>query len=103
MPQLYVDAMYLDETGKYWYPTTVNKPEKGMVFLNGTSLEDCEWAAIRVTEVQPEEREKFRVPGTTDKYYTYKTDRTTLKSFGKQGFMDALEYIGVISSGENAS
>lgn len=95
MPQLYIDALYLDESGKYWHPTTVNMPEKGMVFLSGTSLEDCEWCAMKVTKITPEEKDKFKKPGTNE-YFQFKMDKTTLKNFGKTGFMDCLEYIGAI-------
>jgi hypothetical protein len=99
MPQLYVDALFEDETGKMWFPTTVNMPEKGMVFLSGTSLDDCEWAAIKSTPVTEEEKPKFKIKGKEGEYYKHKMDNTTLKMFGKNGFMDGLEYIGVISDG----
>ena len=95
LPQLYVDALYKDERGLYWYPSTVNMPQVGMVFLNGDSLETAQWAAIKAVPIKDEEREKFKIKGT-DKYHTHKMDNTTLKQFGKDGFLEALQYLEIV-------
>ena len=97
MPQLYIDLIKTDSEGAIWFPTTVNKPEYGIVFVNGTNVEDAQWAGMKATLVKPEEREKFKKPGTTNEYYTNKIDNTTLKMFGKSGFLDSCEYIGIIA------
>ena len=95
MPELYKDLIFIDEDNLVWYPTTVNMPEKGMVFLDGTHVDTYRWAGVLATEVKEEEKEKFPIPGTDDEYYTKKMDMTTIKYFDKSEFMDALEYVGI--------
>ena len=95
MPELYKDLLFVDEDNLVWYPTTVNMPEKGMVFLDGTSKDTYRWAGVLATEVKDDEKEKFPIPGTDDEYYAKKMDMTTIKYFDKPNFMDALEYVGI--------
>ena len=97
MPQLYIDALYVDEFENIWSPTTVNMVDKGMVFLAGTSLENCEWCAMKATPLSDEEAEKLNKNGTS---YKFKMDKDTLKNFGKDGFMDGMIYIGAIETPE---
>ena len=49
-----------------------------------------------MTEVEGDEKEKFKKPGT-EEYYTHKTDMKSLKLFDRSNFMDALEYIGIFN------
>ena len=93
LPELYKDIKIDDGTGRVWYPITINTEDKGTVFAKGTSIMDWKWAGIKVKEVTKEEQEKFKIPGT-DKVYKYKTDMSTLKEWGQQDFMEALDYIG---------
>tara|TARA_R110000744_G_scaffold130653_2_gene238352 strand:+ start:3115 stop:3591 length:477 start_codon:yes stop_codon:yes gene_type:complete len=95
MPELYKDLLFVDEDNLVWYPTTVNMPEKGMVFLDGTHTDTYRWAGVLATEVKEDEKEKFPIPGTDGEYYTKKMDMTTIKYFDKPNFMDALEYVGI--------
>ena len=91
-----MDIKHKDSEGRVWYPQTVNVDNKGTVFAYGRNKDDWKWAGVLMTEVQEEEKQKFKKPGT-DEYYTHKTDMKTLKLFEKNNFMDALEYIGVFS------
>ena len=93
LPELYKDIKVSDGDKRVWYPITINIEDKGTVFAKGTTLLDWQWAGVKVKEVSKEEQDKFKIPGT-DKSYKYKTDMKTMKEFGKNDFMDALEYIG---------
>ena len=95
MPELYKDLMFVDEDNLVWYPTTVNMPEKGMVFLDGTHKDTYRWAGVLATDVKEEEKTKFPIPGMAGEYYTKKMDMTTIKYFDKKDFMEALEYVGI--------
>ena len=33
-------------------PTTINNPQNGMVFYNGTSVENAKWAAVKAVKVE---------------------------------------------------
>lgn len=95
-PTLYKDLKFTDEDGLVWYPTTLNFPEKGMVFLDGSSTDNYKWAAILATDVDESEKVKFPIPGQPGQFYNKKMDMTTLKHFGKNEFMDALEYANML-------
>ena len=89
LPELYKDAKYIDEEKRVWYPISINIPDKGTVFLNGKSVEDTQWAAIKVVELNEEEKQQPKY-----KNLTYKSDAKSLKNFEKD-FIEALDYIGM--------
>lgn len=94
LPQLYQDFKFTDLEGKIWVPSTMNFPEKFMIFLKGTTVNDARWAGVKATEVKPEEKTKFKKPGKTDEFYTHKVDMATLKEF--ENFFEACQYVGLI-------
>jgi hypothetical protein len=95
LPELYKDIQFIDEkTNLAWFPTVIQEPELGSVFINGTSKDNWEWAAIKATPIPKSEQHKFPIPGLAGRFQEYKSDMTTLRMFGRGGFMDALELIG---------
>jgi len=96
IPELYKDLKHEDETGQIWFPSTINLPDKGMVFANGSSDKNWKWAAVKSIEVTEEEKEKYPIPGKKDQYYKKRMDMTTMKMFEERNFIDALSYIGVL-------
>ena len=88
VPELYKDAKYIDSEKRVWYPGTINIPEKGTVFLNGTFVKTAQWSAIKVRSLTEEEQVQL-----ANKGLTYKSDSSTMKGFGKD-FIEALDYIG---------
>ena len=88
-PQLYVDAKKIDENKKVWYPNVVNIPDKGTVFLNGTSVEDSQWSAIINVKLKAADKKNPMFKGKT-----HKSDSSTLTNFGSD-YLAALEYIGI--------
>jgi len=90
LPELYKDLAWTDpDTNLIWIPNTINIPDKGMVFANGSSIEEWSWAAVKAVEL--EEGDEAKVEGQT-----HKMDMSTLKSFVERDYMDALSYIGVL-------
>jgi hypothetical protein len=77
-------------------PTTINVPTQGMVFANGSSKEQWNWAAVKAVPVKEEEKEKYPIPGKQGEYYERRMDMTTLEGFPEREFMEALSYIGVL-------
>ena len=96
LPYLYVDIKHTDNEGRVWYPQSVNIENQGTVFAYGKNKEEWKWASVLMTEVEGDEKEKFKKPGT-EEYYTHKTDMKSLKLFDRSNFMDALEYIGIFN------
>lgn len=98
LPELYKELLWKDpETNLTWLPTTINHPQNGMVFANGPSALDWKWAAVKAIPVTKEERKKYPIPGKKGKYYDFRMDMTTMTSFEMDKFIDALDFIGVLS------
>tara|TARA_R110000772_G_scaffold49368_3_gene113645 strand:- start:633 stop:1091 length:459 start_codon:yes stop_codon:yes gene_type:complete len=95
LPNLYKELMGEDDNGKIWMPSTVNLPEKGMVFANGKSGENWKWAGVRAVPVKDEEKEKYPIPNKEGEFYTLRMDMETIKEFDEGDYVDALDYIGV--------
>ena len=74
MPQLYKDLKFKDDKGYYWYPSTVILEDKAMVFADGRSKEEWQWAGVQSKDE--------------------KADMSTVKYFEEKDFMEALDYIG---------
>jgi len=89
MPELYKDIKFVDDQKRVWYPTVINVPDKGTVFINGTNKNTWGWAGIKAIETTDEEKVKM-------KGAPYKSDPTTLKTFDQKSFDEACAYIGLI-------
>jgi len=93
LPELYKELMGEDENGLIWMPSVVNIPDKGMVFADGTNIQNWSWAAVKAIPMPEEEKAKFKEKG---KEYDYKMDMTTLTHFPEREFIEALTYIKVL-------
>jgi hypothetical protein len=94
LPELYKALIVEDEEGKIWMPSSVNIPNKGMVFANGTNATNWKWTAVLAVPVKEEEKEKFKLKGGG--YAEWKMDMTTQKHFDERDYIEALSYIGVL-------
>ena len=88
LPELYKDLKQIDSEDRAWYPVAINLPEKGTVFINGTSVENWQWCVIKTRELTEEESKSL-----VNKGINYKSDTSTMKHFEKE-FIEALDYIG---------
>ena len=89
LPNLYKELCGEDEkTGLIWMPNTINLPNKGMVFAEGTSKDSWKWAAVKSSELSEEDQVKYKAKT--------KPDMTTITRFKERDYMDALSYIGVL-------
>jgi hypothetical protein len=96
LPELYKDLFFKDEDGKIWMASSVNLPQQGMVFANGSSKSDWGWAAVKAVKVLEEEKTKYPIPGKQGEFYEWRMDMATLKMFPERDYMEALSYIGVL-------
>jgi hypothetical protein len=98
LPNLYKELMGEDYEGKIWMPSTVNLPEKGMVFANGPNISEWKWGAVKAVPVMDKDRKKYPIPGKKGEYYKFRMDMDTLKNFDEGDYMEALDYIGVFEN-----
>ena len=96
LPEIYKDVLFEDEDKLTWMPTTINLPQQGMVFYNGTTKENTKWAAVKAVEVLEEEKEKYPIKTKPGEFYKWRMDMSTMKPFEMKEFMEALTYIGVL-------
>ena len=82
LPELYKDILHKDEDGIIWMPSTTNIPDKGLVFVTGTSAEDWQWAGVKIAIVDDKP----------------KMDMKTMQKFSERDYMEALDYIGVFEN-----
>lgn len=94
LPQLYIDLKFVDDEKKAWYPSTINIPDKGILFMNGTNKTDCKWTVMLVQKVSDSEKEKFK--DTKGEYFTHKIDPSTAKHFSLKDYMDGIETLGLL-------
>jgi len=89
LPELYKDLISEDENGLKWMPSAINVHDKGMVFANGTSVNDWKWSAVKAVPLQEGDKKL-----TEDQ--THKMDMETKMDFIEREYMDALSYIGLL-------
>ena len=94
LPELYKDLIQTDTEGQKWIPSTINVPEVGMVFVNGSNPQNWGWAAVKAVEVTEEEKHKFPIPGKKGQFYKHRMDMTTMKMFNQYDFIEAMDYAG---------
>ena len=100
LPYLYKELLGEDDNGLIWMPATINLPSQGMVFANGTSAENWNWAAVKSVSVPEDEKEKYPIQGKPGEFYEQRMDMETLKEFGEKDFIEALDYIGIFDKSE---
>jgi hypothetical protein len=100
LPNLYKELMGEDDEGLIWMPSTVNLPQKGMVFANGKNGDDWKWGAVKAIKIKKKDRKKYPIPGKKDEYYEWRMDMENVKEFAERDYMDALSHIGALPSGE---
>ncbi len=91
-PELYKDLSHIDDNGYYWVPSTITVPDKGMVFLDGTTKQDWKWVAVKPRPLT--ELERKNNPVFQEKEFTM--DMKNKKEFGQLDFSGALIEIGVM-------
>lgn len=89
-PELYKDLAFKDQDDLIWLPSTITLPEKGMVFIDGTSKSNWKWSAVKAVEITDEDRKLKKFPEDQK----FRMDMKNVTSYDQKNFMDALEIIG---------
>jgi hypothetical protein len=97
LPELYKDLAWTDpQTGLIWLPNTINNPEQGMVFANGSTASNWKWAAVKAIEIPEQDKEKHPIPGKPGEFMKFKMDMKNMHLFEERDYIEALSYIGVL-------
>lgn len=90
-PQLYKDLKFIDSDGLVWYPSVTAVPEIGIVYVDGTSVEDWNWVGTPFRKLSRHERRHVK----QYKGKEYVADSAKTKKYGQDGFMEAAVEIGL--------
>ena len=97
LPELYKDLAWTDpKTGLIWLPNTINNPDQGMVFANGSGVSNWKWAAVKAIEIPKEDQEKHPIPGKPGEFMKFKMDMKNMHLFEERDYIEALSYIGIL-------
>ena len=97
LPELYKDLAWTDpQTGLIWLPNTINNPEQGMVFANGSGISNWKWAAVKAIAIPEADQPNHPIPGKPGEFMKFKMDMKNMHLFEERDYIEALSYIGVL-------
>jgi hypothetical protein len=97
LPELYKDLAWKDpETGLIWLPNTINNPEQGMVFANGSGISNWKWAAVKAIQIPKKDQKNHPIPGKPGEFMKFKMDMKNMQLFEERDYIEALSYIGIL-------
>lgn len=94
-PNLYKDLKFVDKDGYVWYPSVVTVPGKGMIYVDGSNSEDWQWAVTPMRSLTKKEKRMKAYAGKE-----YLTDIKGTKHFGKEGYVEAMAFLGLLGENE---
>ena len=97
LPELYKDLAWKDpQTGLIWLPNTINNPEQGMIFANGSDTSNWKWAAVKAVKIPKKEQKNHPIPGKPGEFMKFKMDMKNMHLFEERDYIEALSYIGIL-------
>jgi hypothetical protein len=91
LPELYKDLAWKDpETGLIWLPNTINNPEQGMIFANGSGISNWKWAAVKAVKIPKKEQKNHPIPGKPGEFMKFKMDMKNMQLFEERDYIEAL-------------
>jgi hypothetical protein len=97
LPELYKDLAWKDpKTGLVWLPNTINNPEEGMIFANGSDISNWKWAAVKAIKIPKKEQKNHSIPGKPGEFMKFKMDMKNMQLFEERDYIEALSYIGIL-------
>jgi len=101
-PELFKLLRWIDpQTKLVWYPIVLNFPSFGMIFPDGTSVENWQWMSAPAVDIPFNDQKKYPIPGAPNKYYTKRVDLKKGKYFPPDQFYQAAKFIGFVQSDTN--
>ena len=96
-PKLVNDLKFVDkERGLVWFPSIVQVPGIGMIFPDGSSIDDWGYSVAKQVAIPTEEQKKYPIADKEGQYYQSRLDMENLKTFDKNAFEDACEELKII-------
>jgi hypothetical protein len=90
LPELIKDLEFIDENDFVWYPSTINVPEKGILFPNGSNKNNWKWSVAPLILIKDEEKAKF------PKNQTHKVDLAGMENFPKESYALAVTKLNAL-------
>lgn len=96
-PELIKDLLFEDSDGFIWAPATINRPGIGLIFPDGTSVDNWYWAFAPEVLIATDQRYRYPVKGKEGEYHTHKVDMNKVQHFGQMDFILALQTANLLN------
>jgi|TARA_Y100000310_G_scaffold215221_1_gene216179 hypothetical protein len=83
------------ELEQYWYPSTIQIRNKGMIYPIGNK-NDWKWAVAHVIGIPLFERMDYPIPGKEGEYYETKLDVENASEYDKDKFLEACRELEMV-------
>lgn len=94
-PELYKDLMHVDADGLVWAPKVISA-ETGLVFVDGTSVDNWGWAFVPNVPIPKAEQYRYPVKGKPGEFHQVRADHNLKKTYGQLDFILALQDTGML-------
>lgn len=103
-PKLIVDLAIVDtERNIVWYPCVINSSDKGMIFPDGTSVDDWMWSFAPLVPVTEDEKHKYQNPDKPGEAFVNRLAMDQIQQFSRFDFEGAAKAFGlIVESNEQA-
>ena len=96
-PELIKALRWVDpQTSLVWYPLVLNFPSTGMIFPDGTGIDNWRWMAAPAVPIPLNDQKKYPIASQPGSFYTKRVDLKQGKTFAPDQFYQAAKSIGFI-------
>lgn len=96
-PSLINDLAYEDEDGFIWFPRVVTSPMKGIIFPNGTSINNWNWTFAPEVIIPEDQRHRYPVKDKPGEFQTHRIAMENAKNYAQGDYILALEESGLLN------
>ncbi len=101
-PKLINDLKYTDEDrGVVWFPSIVQVPGIGMIFPDGSSIDEWHYSVAKQIPIPEDEQKNYPITNKEGQYYQSRLDMDNLKTFANDEFEKACDELKIMSNVEN--
>jgi hypothetical protein len=96
LPDLYKDLLFDDNEGFVWASKTINSPGTGVIFIEGTSVDNWCWCFAPDVIIPETERYRYPKKGSPNEFHSFRTDMNLKKVYGQLDFILAVQESGFL-------
>ena len=86
-----------------WLPSVLNMGDRGIIYPEGTDINDWYWKYAKTKQLKEEERKDYPIPGKDGEFYKAILDVKEAKTYDKLDFISACKDMGIVKQSESDS